>query len=141
MNERDYTFKTVIPIAESSFGNLICLNLDSGFVVFWDHEDPSGNEENKIADDIQALIQNLKPFDVDTIEIEAKGSIIKANPEFMEEQRKLGNLIDRESIQIKTPSAVLLMNKKIVKALFIYVGSMLIVPFAIFIFFYIYNSF
>lgn len=52
----------IITIGESSGGNQICLSIKDGKTFFWHHEAITDDSSlYKIADDLDALIANLKP--------------------------------------------------------------------------------
>jgi hypothetical protein len=53
--------KSVLPIGEDAFGNIICLscrNVDYGVVYFWDHE--SENDLRYLSKSLSFLLDNLK---------------------------------------------------------------------------------
>lgn len=87
----------LVPIAEDSFGNLICVSTtrDPGAIYWWDHEldEPSGQ---RLADDITEFLDDLDPFE-DDVPDAGVGRAVWLDPKFMEEQRRLGNIRERPS--------------------------------------------
>ncbi|WDE09010.1 SMI1/KNR4 family protein [Thalassomonas viridans] len=74
--------KTILPIAWAEGGNYVVLDTRDGIVYFWDHEVPS--EEHKLANDIDLFLNNLKPFDPESIELK-EGQVESAwiDPNFL----------------------------------------------------------
>ena len=92
----DFIFQNTFPIAEDDCGNFICLDIRNGHILFWDHE-ISYSEEDEIylAEDISQLLSQLVSFPIDNSDLDISGAkIIYSDPEFMEQQRKLGNYIE-----------------------------------------------
>lgn len=51
--------KSVIPFAEDPFGNYICLSLENGKVLFWNHE----TEKMTVAgDELESFLKGLRPI-------------------------------------------------------------------------------
>ena len=112
---RDYNGRipsTSIPIAEAEGGNVICLNLSDfgyGGVYYWDHEEEYDSKSHErisdnmylISESFDVFMESMQTFDA-YLETD---SDMKANldnddgveiawidPDFLKEQRRLGNL-------------------------------------------------
>lgn len=58
---------SMFPIAYAEGGNYACLDMRTGAVCFWDHEDP--RRPSWLAGDFAAFLDLLEPFDVSSIQL------------------------------------------------------------------------
>ena len=76
-----------LPVADAEGGNLVLLDLESGAVMFWDHEleDDLDEAVNEIAPDFAVFLRGLKPFDASQVQLKP-GQVISVwtNPDFVE---------------------------------------------------------
>jgi hypothetical protein len=96
----------MLPVARAAGGDMICLSLrdeDFGAVYLWFHEeeaDPDEGEEPgdrnlySMADDFDAMLERLKPIDELEIDTDVEAAEVWVDPEFYEEQRRLGNVTE-----------------------------------------------
>ena len=63
----DHVSMEFLPVAWAEGGNYVCVNLERGWVFFWDHEQPSG--ELKLAESFAQFLEMMAPFDVSKIEL------------------------------------------------------------------------
>lgn len=75
---------TGVPVAEDGCGNYVWLKSETGEILFWDHEFESDGVV--IANDFEAFIASLKPFDIASVRLEP-GQVIHAwiHPDFKAE--------------------------------------------------------
>jgi hypothetical protein len=52
----------VVPIGEAEGGNLVCLSLDDGHVIFWDHDRWGPDGMTPIAPSVDDFMAMLKPL-------------------------------------------------------------------------------
>jgi hypothetical protein len=79
----DHIGGEVFPIAIAEGGNYVVIDLDQKqSVCFWDHEDPKNM--TKLADSIYEFLDNLMPFDPDSVELK-NGQVESAwiDPDFL----------------------------------------------------------
>ncbi len=84
--ERQYVddiAQNAYPIAFSEGGNYVVLDQSrGGAIFFWDHEVEEGM--SKIADDFDAFMEMLEPFDLSDIDTSAdEGATVWVDPEFL----------------------------------------------------------
>jgi cell wall assembly regulator SMI1 len=83
ISERKYVEHVeFLPVAWASCGNYVCIDLERGGVVFWDHEDPSG--DLRLAESFSQFLEMLAPLHVTTIELKP-GQVKEAwiDPDFL----------------------------------------------------------
>ena len=98
---RDRLPPGLLPIAGDSFGNLLCLRVsgpDYGAVYFWDHEleadenEPATHQNTiRLADSFSSFLAQLVPERLRSMP-SGKGTTTKVDLDFLEEQRRKGNL-------------------------------------------------
>ena len=78
----DRVSENMIPVAWAEGGNYILLDLENGAIYFWDHEAPE--ELPELAPGITAFVEQLKPFDVNSVELK-EGQVESAwiDPDFL----------------------------------------------------------
>ena len=64
----DHVPKEMIPIAWAEGGNYVIQSVITGKIFFWDHELP--DKQVELASVISRFLEQLEPFDADSIELE-----------------------------------------------------------------------
>jgi len=59
----------LVPVAVAEGGNLVCLDLSDGSVVFWDHEFEDSDPVQFLARSFDRFRQMLEPFDPGSVEL------------------------------------------------------------------------
>lgn len=72
------------PFALVEGGNYVLIDFDNGCISFWDHEEPYKNYI--LADNIKDFIDNIEPFDTDTVELsEDQIESVWVDPSFLKQ--------------------------------------------------------
>jgi hypothetical protein len=74
-----------IPVAFAEGGNLVCMGGTDGSVWFWDHEREGHDPLSRVADDLDAFLAMLKPFDVGAVEFTDEEKSGWVDPELLRE--------------------------------------------------------
>ena len=76
-----------VPVADAEGGNLVLIALDSGAVLFWDHELEADLDEavSEIAPDFDAFLEGLEPFDASHVQLKpGQVKSVWTHPDFVE---------------------------------------------------------
>jgi hypothetical protein len=81
-----------IPICRAEGGNIVCLNIDNGFISLWDHDTELMNEDAisinsllKVARSFEDFLSLMKPYDQEDDLNDYKVEDVWIDPDFLKE--------------------------------------------------------